>query len=132
VLLIGDHALKRPRVEGFDYEYDLGGAWHEFTGLPFVFALWQINYNKNLDKDLASLYHILKESKTYGLSHLPKLAQEYAERFGIPAAKLLEYWNAFSFDFGPQEQKGLMTYYGYAAEVGAVKPVTELRFWEQA
>jgi chorismate dehydratase len=131
VLLIGDDALKRPRVKEFDHEYDLGGLWHEFTGLPFVFALWQINYKKNLDKDLASLYHILRESKIYGLSHLPELAQQHADRFGIPAPKLLEYWNAFSFDFGPNEQKGLMTYYGYAAEIGAVKPVTELKFWKQ-
>jgi len=132
VLLIGDHALLRPHVDGFDYEYDLGGLWHEFTGLPFVFALWQLNYKKSLDKELASLYHTLKASKTYGLSHLPELAQEHAARFGIPAPRLLEYWNSFSFDFGPEEQKGLMTYYGYAAELGAVKPVTELRFWEQS
>jgi len=131
VLLIGDHALKRPRVDGFDYEYDLGGLWHEFTGLPFVFALWQINYKKSIDKDLISLYDILMESKSYGLSHLPELAREFAGRFGIAAPMLLEYWNSFSFDFGPQEQKGLMTYYGYAAEIGVVKPVTELRFWEQ-
>jgi len=131
VLLIGDHALKRPRIEGFTYEYDLGGVWHEFTGLPFVFALWQINYKKSLDKDLASLYHILTESKAYGLSHLPEMALKYADRFGIPAPRLLEYWNSFSFDFGPQEQKGLMTYYGYAAEIGAVKTVTELRFLEE-
>lgn len=132
VLLIGDHALKRPRVEGFDYEYDLGGVWHEFTGLPFVFALWQINYKKSIDKDLISLYDILLESKTYGLSRLPELAQEHADRFGIPAPRLLEYWRSFSFDFGPQEHKGLMTYYGYAAELGAVKPVTELRFWKKS
>jgi chorismate dehydratase len=131
VLLIGDHALKRPKIAGFDHEYDLGAVWHEFTGLPFVFALWQINYKKGLDKDLTSLYHILKESKAYGLSHLAELAEEHSSRFGIAAPKLLAYWNAFSFDFGPAEQKGLMTYYGYAAEIGAVKPVTELRFWEQ-
>jgi chorismate dehydratase len=131
VLLIGDHALKRPRIEGFDYEYDLGQVWHEFTGLPFVFALWQINYKKSLEKELASLYHILKESKAYGLSHLPELAKEHSSRLGIPAPKLLEYWNSFSFDLGPHEQKGLMTYYGYAAEIGAVKPVTELRFWNK-
>jgi chorismate dehydratase len=131
VFLIGDDALKRPRVEGFDHEYDLGGVWHEFTGLPFVFALWQINYKKSLEKELASLYHILKESKAYGLSHLSELAEEHSSRLGIPATKLLEYWNSFSFDFGPYEQKGLMTYYGYAAEIGAVKPVTELRFWNK-
>jgi len=131
VLLIGDHALKRPRVEGFAYEYDLGGVWHEFTGLPFVFALWQINYTQSIEKDLTALYHLLLESKSYGLSHLPELAQACTVKFGIPAPKLLEYWNSFSFDFGPLEQKGLMTYYGYAAELGAVQPVTDLRFWEQ-
>ncbi len=131
VLLIGDQALKRPQAAGFDYEYDLGGLWREFTGLPFIFALWQINYKKNLDKDLSSLYSILRESKAYGLSHLPELAREHSGRFGIPPSKLLDYWNSFSFDFGPYEQKGLMTYYGYAAEIGAVKPVTELRFWSE-
>ena len=129
VLLIGDHALKRPTIAGFDYEYDLGGLWREFTGLPFVFALWQVNYKKNIDKDLDVLYHILKESKAYGLSHLTELAEQYAERFGIPAQTLLAYWAAFSFGLGPEEQKGLMTYYGYAAEIGVVEPVPDLRFW---
>ena len=130
VLLIGDHALKRPTRAGFDYEYDLGGLWHEFTGLPFVFALWQVNYKKSIDKDLAVLYHILKDSKAYGLSHLPDLAEQHAERFGIPAQTLLAYWAAFSFGLGSEEQKGLMTYYGYAAEIGVVKPVPGLRFWD--
>ena len=37
-LLIGDAALE---VEGrFAYELDLGQAWKEMTGLPFVFAVW--------------------------------------------------------------------------------------------
>ena len=33
--------------------YDLGELWHQLTGLPFVFALWQVNYRKNIDQDLA-------------------------------------------------------------------------------
>ena len=129
VLLIGDHALKRPAIPGFDHEYDLGELWHKLTGLPFVFALWQVNYRKSLEKDLAVLYHILRESKAYGLSHLPELAEQHAERFGIAAETLLAYWGCFSFDLGPEEQKGLLTYYGYAAEIGAVEPVPGLRFW---
>ena len=130
VLLIGDHALKRPTIAGFDHEYDLGGLWREFTGLPFVFALWQVNYKKSIDKELSVLYHILKDSKAYGLSRLPELAEQHADRFGISAKTLLAYWRSFSFDLGPEELKGLMTYYGYAAEIGAVKPVPELRFWK--
>jgi len=39
VLLIGDKVVD-PRRAGFAYEVDLGGAWRQHTGLPFVFALW--------------------------------------------------------------------------------------------
>lgn len=35
----------------FAYEYDLGQVWKEFTGLPFVFAIWVSK--KDLDKDHA-------------------------------------------------------------------------------
>lgn len=37
-LIIGDRALQFR--ERFGYRYDLATAWHEMTGLPFVFAVW--------------------------------------------------------------------------------------------
>ena len=40
-----------------------------------------------------------------------------------------EYWKLFSYDFSEEEKKGLLTYYGYAAEIGAIEAVTDLRFW---
>jgi chorismate dehydratase len=132
VLTIGDLALKRSAAPALPHAYDLGELWHGQTGLPFVFALWQINYKKSLEQDLARLYDILAESKSYGLSHLDELAQEYADEFGIPAETLLRYWNAFSFDLGPREQKGLLTYYGYAAELGVIDAVPELRLWRKS
>ena len=61
MLFIGDLALKtRPTAE-YPYLFDLGALWHRFTGLPFVFALWQVNYKKSIDKDLAMLYDILMQ-----------------------------------------------------------------------
>jgi len=39
VLLIGDKVV-HPGRGSFAYEVDLGGAWREHTGLPFVFAAW--------------------------------------------------------------------------------------------
>ncbi|MEP0848169.1 MAG: menaquinone biosynthesis protein [Phycisphaerae bacterium] len=38
VLLIGDKVVRTQG--GFAYEIDLGGAWRQHTGLPFVFAVW--------------------------------------------------------------------------------------------
>jgi chorismate dehydratase len=130
-LFIGDVALKLKPSPAQPYLYDLGALWHEFTGLPSVFALWQMNYKKSIDNDLAVLYDILMESKAYGLSNVREMAHTQSDRFGIPAQVLVDYWTSFSYNFGDEEKKGLLAYYGYAAEIGAVKPVTELRFWEK-
>lgn len=130
VLFIGDLALRTNPTEEYPYLFDLGLLWHQFTGLPFVFALWQVNYKKNIDKDLAGLYDILIKSKSYGLANIGKLAHNHAEQFGIPVQILTDYWSSFSYDLGTDEKKGLMAFYGYAAEIGAIKPVTELRFWQ--
>jgi chorismate dehydratase len=129
VLTIGDLAIKRSLSPRFPHAYDLGEVWHQKTGLPFVFALWQVNYRKSLEQDLARLSDILRESKQYGLSRLQELADGHSSKFGITAETLFRYWSLFSYDFGPEEQKGLLTYYGYAAELGAIDAVPELRFW---
>lgn len=131
VLTIGDLALKRAVAPSMPHAYDLGELWHQQTGLPFVFAVWQINYKKSLEQDLSRLYDILEASKRYGLSRLSDLAKEHADRYDIPAETLVRYWRAFSFDLGPEEQKGLLSYYGYAAELGVIDSVPELRLWKK-
>jgi len=128
-LFIGDLALKLKPSPSYPYLYDLGALWHEFTGLPFVFALWQVNYKNSIDKDLAVLYDILMQSKSFGLENIPALARTHAGRFGIQPQVLIDYWTSFSYNFGEDEKKGLLAFYGYAAEIGAIKPVTDLRFW---
>jgi chorismate dehydratase len=130
MLFIGDHALRTQSTGDYRYLYDLGQLWYAFTGLPFVFALWQVNYKKAVDTDLGVLYHILQQSKQYGLAHIPDLAKRYAGYFGLPAQLLADYWRAFSYHFGKDEQKGLMAFYGYAAELGVIQPVAALKFWE--
>jgi chorismate dehydratase len=129
VLTIGDLALKRASAPRFPHAYDLGELWNAKTGLPFVFAIWQVNYRKNMEHDLVRLYEALKESKQHGLSHLTELAGHHAGDFGLPAETLVRYWNTFSYDLGPDEQKGLMTYYGYAMELGVIDSVPELKIW---
>ncbi len=131
MLTIGDLAIQRAAASTYPHRYDLGELWHEFTGLPFVFALWQVNDRKNIHKELGRLYDILMESKAYGLAHLKELAETYAGRFNLQASVLYAYWNLFSYSFGDEERKGLLTLYGYAAEIGAIEAVTDLRFWNR-
>ncbi len=128
VLTIGDLALKRSSGSAYPHVYDLGSLWSEFTGLPFVFALWQVNYKKSIEKDLHALYDMLIRSREYGLSHLRELSEEHAERFGMEASLLYDYWNSLSYSLGEEEKKGLLTFYGYAAEIGAIETMPELKF----
>lgn len=129
MLTIGDLALTKKAQPEFPFRYDLGELWHAFTGIPFVFALWHVNYKKNVERDLNMLYDTLILSKAYGVSHLRDLAQSETGRFDVSAELLYSYWNSFSYDLGREEQKGLRAFYGYAAEIGVIETVPELRFW---
>lgn len=68
-VVIGDRALEQrqisPRV------YDLGAAWKDFTGLPFVFAAWVSN--KRLDPAFIEAFN---EANGKGLLHLDAVVAE--------------------------------------------------------
>jgi len=47
VLLIGDRAM-RACLPGFQYAFDLGQEWFDWTGLPFVYAVWAVREGVDL------------------------------------------------------------------------------------
>lgn len=65
-VLIGDRALEQ-RLKS-PYIYDLGEAWKELTGLPFVFAAWVSN--KQLDPSFISEFDA---ANGLGLRHIPEI-----------------------------------------------------------
>jgi chorismate dehydratase len=75
-LVIGDRAFKQ-RIRS-KYIYDLGTAWKELTGLPFVFAAWVAN--KKLDEQFIQSFNLAVGT---GLQHLNTISataavQEYS------------------------------------------------------
>ena len=65
-LLIGDRALAQRNVS--PYIYDLGEAWKNHTGLPFVFAAWVSN--KKLPMNFVSLFN---DANRNGVMHIDKV-----------------------------------------------------------
>ncbi|MFM8711082.1 MAG: menaquinone biosynthetic enzyme MqnA/MqnD family protein [Sphingomonadales bacterium] len=63
-LIIGDRALRYRN--DFAYCYDLGIAWKQFTGLPFVFAAWFSSIA--LSTEFLDAFHAANQ---WGLDHLP-------------------------------------------------------------
>ncbi len=73
-LVIGDRALTlRP---AFPYVYDLGKLWKEYTGLPFVFALWA--GPRELSKGETIIFSQHFEA---GLSQTKEIAMRYQPDF---------------------------------------------------
>jgi chorismate dehydratase len=65
-LVIGDRALEqRNRTK---YCYDLGQAWKELTGLPFVFAVWVSN--KSMDKQFIEKFNMTND---LGITHIEEV-----------------------------------------------------------
>src|SRR5580693_730622 len=62
VLLIGDRAM-HACLPGFRHAFDLGQEWHDWTGLPFVYAAWAVRGGVDLGSGLEALY----EAKRLGI-----------------------------------------------------------------
>jgi chorismate dehydratase len=65
-LVIGDRTIGLD--QRFAYTYDLGEAWKDYTGLPFVFAVWVAV--KPLEQEFVRRFNAALEA---GMAHLPEL-----------------------------------------------------------
>src|SRR5947207_4574194 len=80
VLLIGDRAM-HACLPGFRYAFDLGQEWHDWTGLPFVFAVWAVRAGVDLD----GVEQALQEAKRRGLAGAGRIAAREAPQLGLDA-----------------------------------------------
>ena len=68
-VIIGDRALAN--LTSFEYVYDLGEAWIEHTGLPFVFAAWMSN--QPIPDDFKTLFNY---ANAYGVAHIDEVLNQ--------------------------------------------------------
>jgi chorismate dehydratase len=117
VLLIGDRAM-RACLPGFAYAFDLGQEWTDWTGLPFVYAVWAVRPGV----DLGAVPEALAEAKRRGQSRVGPIAHAEAPRLGLDAGFCRRYLsNIIHYDLGPREQAGLHHYYMLACEAGLAR-----------
>jgi chorismate dehydratase len=117
VLLIGDRAM-RACLPGFAHAFDLGQEWHDWTGLPFVYAFWAVRDGV----DLGAAAEALHESKRRGCARIGPIAHHEAPGLGLDAGFCRRYLQSIiHFDLGPREQAGLHHYYMPACELGLAK-----------
>jgi chorismate dehydratase len=126
VLLIGDRAM-RACLPGFAHAFDLGQEWFDWTGLPFVYAVWAVRAGA----DLGGVAEALAEAKRRGLARAGQIAHREAPRLELDAGFCRRYLsNILHFDLGPREQAGLHHSYMLACELGLTRRGVNLVFHE--
>ncbi|MDP7011195.1 MAG: menaquinone biosynthesis protein [Verrucomicrobiota bacterium] len=75
VLLIGNHGIGFLRAPHDHVIWDLGAAWHELTGLPFVYAVWALRRGHH-DEALRAKLLAAKEN---GLANLAQIITEHPD-----------------------------------------------------
>ena len=112
---------------GFAYAYDLGQEWFDWTGLPFVYAVWAVREGI----DLGPVAEALTEAKRRGCASTGVIAQREAAPLGLDAGFCRRYLaNIIHFDLGPREQAGLQYYYSLACELGLAPRGVNLEFYQ--
>lgn len=128
ILLIGDRAM-HPPGEQFAGTWDLGEEWLNWTGLPFVFALWAARRDTVPD----SLCRQLSAARDRGLLQLDEIARREAPRLGLTEETASHYLHRnLHFRLGSAERSGLRLFRRLAVEQGLAPEGAELVFRNHA
>jgi chorismate dehydratase len=121
-LLIGDQAI-RFRRDHPDFQFwDLGEAWKEAAGLPFVYALWLIRTEVPEAKEIANRLRALRDENLADLERLIGVETDFDSEFcGI------YYQNYLRFAFGEKEKQGLQLFREWCAKHDLL-PECEIEF----
>jgi chorismate dehydratase len=116
VLLIGDRAIADGAPgEKFTEVWDLGERWSDWTGLPFVFAMWIARAGV----DVGKVAGLLGTARDNGVRHLAEIAKQEAPLVGVTPELAITYFrDNLHFVLGDEECAGLRKFYALCVKHG--------------
>jgi len=135
ILLIGDRAISPPQ-EKFLGTWDLGEEWFEWTGLPFVFAMWvgrkearSQESGVRMEETLDDVTKSLNAARDLGVARLDDIARREAPLLGLSLPTTVSYLSEnLQYHLGPAERNGLKLFYELASGMGLAPAGVELAF----
>jgi len=130
-LVFGDNAINRIARHPEESRLDLGAAWTEWTGLPFVYAVWaaqreaQREAKREEGSRKSELLKRLKEAKVAGLARIEEVVAKSTE--GTPEIRREYLTKHIRYDLGEAEKNGLRKFQECLQSMNLVKS-HELRF----
>ena len=119
-VLIGDKAL-RYYYSGGDH-IDLGGIWHERTGLPFVFALLCTHHHTDELRRLSRAFVTKKVKIPY------YILMEASRRSNLSFLQITHYLKFISYKVGVKEERGYKRFVEEAKKRGINPSLKKIRY----
>jgi len=130
LLAIGDEALRLKTTGRYSYYLDLGRAWHDLTGLPFVFGVWAVRrgFYKDHAEEVRTVHQALLESKSWGLAGLEDICRHASTLVKMSVPELRHYFHLLDYDLNARQREGLSAFYRYLYRSGALETLPALEF----
>ncbi len=131
-LVIGDPALRIDRRQHFTF--DLAQEWNRYTGKPFVFAFWAVREGALAEAGSADLTTTFQRSRNHGLqpASLDVIGRTWGPRLRMTETDVRTYLTENIYYYLDSETlDGLLLFYKYAAECGALPRAPLVRFHEE-
>ncbi|WP_432800057.1 menaquinone biosynthetic enzyme MqnA/MqnD family protein [Poriferisphaera sp. WC338] len=125
MLLIGDKVVSdAPCGCAYSHQLDLGQAWWELTGKPFVFAVWMCRK----DAALARLPILLSELQLQNDHRIDEIAETYAPKHHWSVKLAQQYLgDILRYTIGKPELEGMKLFAQMAGEMNLISDNRPLR-----
>lgn len=109
-LVIGDAALKLSGSLDYPFQYDLGQEWKNWTGQPFVFAVWVAQRTTPV-ADALRVHAGLIASRDWGIANTNLLADQATAATGIDHATCMTYLAGLDYGLSYPHLAGLTEFF---------------------
>ena len=132
VLMIGDKVVSSANDSEYEYELDLGEAWKENTGLPFVFAVWM--GKSDLHPDIVELAALsLERQLTKNMQCLEHIVATAAEERGWNKKDALQYLGeTMQYSWSERHESSLQLFFERASALEIVSNKSKITFFDLA
>jgi len=120
LLLIGDKVVTdSPPAVRYPHQLDLGQAWRELTGLPFVYAVWMCRADRAGDPEIALAAQLLDRQRRHNRTRLDWIVARRAPEHRWPLDLAARYLGSYlRYDVGERERAAIERFLDDAAALG--------------
>ncbi len=122
ILLIGDKVVTDPPpADRFPHQLDLGQAWKEWTGLPFVYAAWACRADEAGTSRVQTAAAVLDRQRRRNAGRLDWIVDRFAPEHRWPPDPARRYVGSLlRYDLGPREREGAERFLAEAAALALI------------